>query len=113
MPWQKGRSGNPGGRVKVDPELKAIAREYTQDAIGTAVAIMRNPEARDSDRLKAAEILLDRGHGKPRQELEHSGPDGTDLIPPPEIDNRKIALALLNILNGGRGERDESVMPSS
>jgi hypothetical protein len=102
MPWQKGQSGNPGGRVKADPELKAMAREYTQVAIGTAVAIMRNPEARDSDRLKAAEILLDRGHGKPRQELEHTGKEGKDLIP--ETDGSKLALALLTLLHGGKAE---------
>jgi len=62
------------------------------------VAIMRNPEARDSDRLKAAEIVLDRGHGKPRQELEHSGPDGTNLVPPQEIDQTKVSLVLLNAI---------------
>jgi hypothetical protein len=112
MSWQKGQSGNPGGRVKADPELKAIAREYTVDAIDTAVAIMRNPEARDSDRLKAAEILLDRGHGKPRQELEHTGKEGKDLISS-EPDSSKLALALLNILNGLRGRKDESGKPSS
>ena len=102
MPWQKGQSGNPGGRVKAHPELKAIACEYTSDAIGTAVAIMRNPEARDSDRLKAAEILLDRGHGKPRQELEHTGKEGKDLVP--ETDGSKLALALLTVLYGGKTE---------
>jgi hypothetical protein len=112
MPWQRGQSGNPGGRVKADPELKTIAREYTSDAIETAVAIMRNPEARDSDRLKAAEILLDRGHGKPRQELEHTGNDRKDLFPS-EADPSKVALALLNILNGGRGGRYEGGEPSS
>ena len=64
---------------------------------------MRNPKARDSDRLKAAEILLDRGHGRPRQELEHTGKEGKDLVP--ETDGSKLALALLAVLHGGRAEK--------
>jgi hypothetical protein len=65
---------------------------------------MRNPKARDSDRLRAAEILLDRGHGKPRQELEHTGKDGTDLVP--EMDRSKVALALLDLLTVKPREAD-------
>ena len=35
MPFQKGKSGNPGGRPKVVGEVQALAREYTTEAIET------------------------------------------------------------------------------
>ena len=40
--WQKGQSGNPGGRPKVRYDLQALARERTVEALATLVRIMRN-----------------------------------------------------------------------
>jgi len=39
-PFQKGQSGNPGGRPKVVAEVKELAREHTAEAIETLVSIM-------------------------------------------------------------------------
>lgn len=44
---------------------EALARLHTKEAIGTAVEVMRDRGAFPSDRLKAAQLILDRGHGKP------------------------------------------------
>jgi len=41
-----------------------IARDYTQEALDTIHEIMIEPLAEHRDRLRAAETLLDRGHGK-------------------------------------------------
>lgn len=42
-----------------------LARLHTDLAIRTAVEIMTGEHAEDRDRLRAAELVLDRGHGKP------------------------------------------------
>jgi hypothetical protein len=42
-----------------------LAREHTDTAIATLAAIMNNQLSEDKDRIKAADSLLDRGHGKP------------------------------------------------
>ena len=42
MPFEKGQSGNPGGRPKVVAEIKELARAHTGEAIKTLVSIMTN-----------------------------------------------------------------------
>ena len=46
MPFEKGQSGNPGGRPKVVAEIKELARAHTGEAIKTLVSIMTNHKAR-------------------------------------------------------------------
>lgn len=74
MPFQPGQSGNPGGRPKGESALKEAARLQTEPSIAVVVAALSDADARV--RLKAAEILLDRGWGRPGQAVELSGPDG-------------------------------------
>lgn len=73
MPFVKGQSGNPAGRRKEDLNLKMLARAHTEDAIKTLAAALTSDN--DRTRVAAAEVLLDRGWGKPAQFVEnkHSG----------------------------------------
>lgn len=73
MPWAKGQSGNPGGRPKENEELKELCRTHTETAVKTLVAIMRNAKAPAAARSMCAQAILDRGHGKPTQQIKHSG----------------------------------------
>jgi hypothetical protein len=57
-PFQKGVSGNPGGRPKVDPEVKALLDEMAPEAIKTLGEIMRNKKAQASARATAALGIL-------------------------------------------------------
>ena len=81
-PWlfQKGKPGGPGRPKKVlTPEellerrarndLRAAAKDFTGEALTTVLSIMRNPEVAASQRLQAAEMILSRGHGKSRSDV--------------------------------------------
>jgi HEAT repeat protein len=57
-----GKSGNPGGRAK---GIEALARAHTEEAIATLVAALKSPR----ERVAAAVALLDRGWGKPKQQI--------------------------------------------
>ena len=54
-------------------EIRTLARSYTRAAINTLVGIMRQPKAPPAARVMAANALLDRGWGKAKQAVEHSG----------------------------------------
>lgn len=75
--FKKGQSGNPKGRPKKLPELdKLMANvlgEEKEDitALEVILRVVRAKAAKGD--LRAAEILLDRGYGKARQQHEHSG----------------------------------------
>jgi len=63
-------AGRPAGaRNKVTIELQEAAQVYTSVALGTLHRICINGES-ESARVSAACALLDRGHGKPRQQQE-------------------------------------------
>ncbi len=57
----------PGGRSDA-----ALARAHTAEALGTLVAIMGNGDAPATARVSAANAVLDRAWGKPRQDFELS-----------------------------------------
>lgn len=73
MPWKPGESGNPGGQIKAKAEVRELARQHGPDAIAALVAIMHDSGAQPSARVSAAIHLLDRGFGKPKQEIAQSG----------------------------------------
>jgi hypothetical protein len=67
--WQKGISGNPGGRPRVIASLRAAAREYTAMALATLAEIAKKGKS-EAARVAAAGALLDRGFGRPTQSIE-------------------------------------------
>ena len=81
-PFQKGQSGNPGGRPKVVAEVKALAREHTAEAVQTLVSIMNDPQCAPAARVSAANALLDRGYGKPPQHVTSQEASYFALVPP-------------------------------
>ena len=63
MRFEKGKSGNPGGRPKGDGEIRELARKHTMTALRTLIEIAEHGE-NESARVTAANALLDRGWGK-------------------------------------------------
>lgn len=66
-PWVKGQSGNPLGCSKEVWNVIRNARGKSNEAIEIAYEIMCDDRIRAQDRLKACEIILERGLGKAPQ----------------------------------------------
>lgn len=86
--FQKGKSGNPGGRPKLPEDMKHVrelARLYTEQAVETLVSVMSSgsPPAK----VAAANAILDRGWGKCEQPLTGPGENGEHLF---QIIERRI-----------------------
>jgi hypothetical protein len=104
--WQKGTSGNPGGRKRIAAEVIEAAQALSETAIATLEKLLtdENPMVK----LRASEILLNRAWGTPAQfvnveskttyadELDRikkvraaSGNNVVPLIQPPDDDDDK------------------------
>ena len=84
MPFEKGQSGNPGGRPKVVAEVKELARAHTGEAIETLVSIMTNPKVCTSGESVCCKCTTRRGYGKPPQHITgEGGPSYVVRLPEP------------------------------
>jgi hypothetical protein len=63
---------------KTPPELRSLCRSYTEEAIRTIAGIMTAGQ-QEASRIRAAEILLDRGWGRAVQPVA-SDPDGPLIV---------------------------------
>lgn len=95
MAFVKGKSGNPNGRPKENPEIKRLAQENGREAIHTLVEHMRNTDDRKAS-IQACNALLDRGFGKPLQSTEHTG-----FIGIKELTKEQTDAAVRNAIEGG------------
>jgi len=68
-PFKKGQSGNPKGRPKLPDLTEVISEELGQKGYNEIIAKLH--KMAKAGHTRAAEILLDRGYGKPKQEIEH------------------------------------------
>ena len=60
--FQKGQSGNPGGRAKMPAEIREMLTSNTEKAVKAIIKFVDDEDPRVA--LKAAELMLDRAYGK-------------------------------------------------
>lgn len=92
-----------GGRKKGVPNkatasLKDAAQVYTEQALATLASIMLSASEGGAARVAAANALLDRGYGKPKQSVEASGPDGGAIETKATIDPASLSADQLRAL---------------
>ncbi len=66
--FQKGVSGNPAGRAKKVKEIDALAKKNSEKALRKLVALIDSNDDRVA--LSAAQAILDRAVGKPKQSVD-------------------------------------------
>jgi hypothetical protein len=77
MPFEKGKTGNPKGRPKIDPEVKELFKPHTKLALERLIFWAKSNDPKAS--VTASVHILDRAHGKPVQSNEISGKGGEPL----------------------------------
>ena len=74
--FKKGQTGNPKGRPKKLPELHVLLADVLgeeKDGISAAEAILKSIRAKAAKGdVRAAELLLDRAYGKPKQSIDNN-----------------------------------------
>lgn len=74
--WKKGESGNPNGRPRKLPELDKLLADVLgeeKDGITAGEAILKAIRAKAAKGdVRAAELLLDRAYGKPKQSIDNN-----------------------------------------
>ena len=80
--WEAGKSGNPTGRPRADPDVRKDCRLYTRSALRRLAALaglsqdedkLIKPTGTPSVQLAATIAILDRGHGRPEQSIHLTG----------------------------------------
>jgi hypothetical protein len=84
--FKKGQSGNPKGRPKLPDISEALAKILADEkdgrtALEQTLLALRAKAVRGD--IRAAEALLDRAFGKPKQSVDHT--TGGDKLPPSAI----------------------------
>ena len=97
------------GRPVVAAEVKKLARSYGQQAILTLVNLMLNA-ADERVRKSAADSLLDRGYGRPVQQIEAGAPGAFENVEDAELRQivmREAALLIAGTSSTIEGESDD------
>jgi len=83
--FKKGQSGNPNGRPKMPDLSEAVAKVLNKEKDGVKAIdaiLMKLHEMALDGNVKAIELLLDRGFGKVRQDVDLTS-NGETLAPAP------------------------------
>lgn len=114
-----------GGRVAGTPNKatqlsRQLAMPFADEAMQALVNVLRNPESPPQAIVSAANAILDRAFGKPRQEVEHSGDAAqpleilirhfTDAVPPEQEDDQFNSVETTELESATRDDQFNSVI---
>lgn len=71
MQGQKTGGRSKGTPNKIGADVREAAQAFTAKAIATLAEIMQDKKQPGAARVSAASAILDRGHGKARQPVDH------------------------------------------
>ena len=94
--FQKGVSGNPSGRARVNIAVRDLARAGTKEAIRELIRISTKGE-KESDRISAIKELLDRAYGKCSQPLDGDANGGPIKVV------QEIIMRIVDVAKPDRG----------
>lgn len=111
--FKPGQSGNPGGRPKLTPEehdALAMAKQFAPDAIRALHEIATSKTASDKARVTAAEAIINRVYGKPKETVEstvkHERRSESDIL------KELVALGLVQSDRASEGTAGDTGGPS-
>lgn len=111
--FKPGQSGNPGGRPKLTPEEQdalAMAKQFAPDAIRALHEIATSKTASDKARVTAAEAIINRVYGKPKETVEstvkHERRSESDIL------KELVALGLVQSDRASEGTASDTGGPS-
>jgi hypothetical protein len=103
--FEKGQSGNPGGRpprrLPDGRSLTELAREKTEDALAALAAVLEDARSPAAARVAAATALLDRGWGRPAQTILSIEKE----LPAEHLPTIDAAVRIASILNAARARK--------
>jgi hypothetical protein len=105
--FQKGVSGNPGGRPKIRVDMRERVRIHAGAAIDTLLAVMHDDKAPPAARVSAAVAILDRGYGRPAQAVHQHVTRHADELSDAEL----IAIATGGGESGAESDDDGADEP--
>ncbi len=101
-PFEKGKSGNPGGRPRELKHVRDLARQHTKAAVATLVKIMHDEDETGSARARAAEAILDRAWGRAPATMELTGAESGP------VEHKSAKDSLSDILDGIAARQEAS-----
>lgn len=100
--WIKGQSGNPSGRPKRSLEIQRLFQERSEEAADYFIQVMRDENEKTENRMKAGQIMLERGFGKPGQSVIEE--DIADK-PPSQMTTQELEAALYSIVDARNSKK--------
>lgn len=78
--FEKGQSGNPGGRPKVSEDVKTMLKAAAPEAVKLLTETMKDEKVKTDLRIRCAETIMDRVYGKAVQPIEGSVDNKVEIV---------------------------------